>query len=86
MDMEEIMKETRYRLGRRPRKEPQKEHGTGRERAAQYKVYKHMVRIRGGPRKDGVTEANIKEWFKWEGAAIINKCQVALTVPCYLIV
>lgn len=47
MDMEEIMKEIRYRLGRRPRKEPEKKHGTHRERAVQYKVYKDMVRIVG---------------------------------------
>ena len=84
--MNEIMKETRYRLRGRPKKEPEKEHGTGRERAAQYKVNEDMVRIKGGPRKDGVTKANIKEWFTWEGTAIINNFQVALPVPCYLIV
>lgn len=75
MDIEEITKETRHILGRRPRKESERHHLTHRtseERAAQYKVYEYMVIRR--PIKDGITGANIKEWFKWEGAATIYKC------------
>lgn len=52
MDMEKITKETRYRLGRRPRKEPERQHLTHRtseERTAQYKVYEYMVRIEEDP-------------------------------------
>lgn len=53
--------------------------GTGGGRTGQCQGCEDMVRIRKriGPKKDDVVETNIKEWLKWEGAATMNKGQVA---------